>query len=345
MIHLATIKERFSGYRTPQARMRGVAATLRLSAAARARLEWFIWFQTTGHQDVALTCRHFGIPRKTWYKWAKRFDPLNLIRLEDRPRAPKNRRRRDITHLQTSRILAIRRERLRYGKEKISRIYADRHGETISSWKVQKVIEKSGLYYHPAKNARTQAKRRKAEKKKRISTLRLTKRTGFLFRADTVVRYWCGTKRFVFTAVDSVSKLAFARMYTTHSSRSAADFLKRLHALTEGKIENVQTDNGSEFHGAFDQALKDLQIPHYWSRVRTPKDNAMNERFNRTLDEEFLRMGNMTTDPVEFNRRLTEWLVEYNFHRPHQTLGYMSPINFIYKHERLLPMYPSSTQG
>jgi transposase InsO family protein len=328
--------------RTVHERWFRLADALDLSSSARSRLAWFVWHDRHG-KDVALTCRHFGIPRKSWYKWARRFDPMNLRLLEDRPRAPKNRRRRDITCQQVGRIVALRRERLRYGKEKIARIYAATYGETISSWKVQKVIEGSGLYYRPRKNARTQAKRRKAEGKKRISTLRLAKRTGFLFRADTAVRYWLNTKRFIFTAVDSTSKLAFAHMYTTHSSRNAADFLKRLHALTEGRIENVQTDNGSEFHGEFELALKDLGIPHYWSRVRTPKDNASCERFNRTLDDEFLRMGNMVTDPTEFNRRLTEWLVEYNFRRPHQTLGYMSPINFIYKHERLLPMYPSST--
>jgi transposase InsO family protein len=324
------------------ARWRKMAAAIGLSGRAKARLEWFIWHDRNG-KDASLSCRRFGIPRKTWYKWAGRFDPMNLRLLEDRPRAPKNRRRRDITHSQTSRILAIRREYLRYGKEKIARLYAERHGETISSWKVQKAIESSGLYYHPAKNARTQAKRRRAEKKKRISELKVKKRDGFLFRIDTMVRYWLGTKRFILTAVDSASKLAFAHMYTTHSSRSAADFLRRLHALADGRIENVQTDNGSEFHGEFDAVLAALKIPHWWSRVRTPKDNAACERFNRTLQDEFLAMGNMVTDPVEFNRRLTEWLVEYNFRRPHQSLGYMSPINFIYKHERLLPMYPSST--
>jgi transposase InsO family protein len=56
-------------------------------------------------------------------------------------------------------------------------------------------------------------------------------------------------------------------------------------------------------------------------------------------------MGNMTTETTEFNRRLTEWLIEYNFRRPHQSLGYLSPINFIYRHQRLLPMYPSSTDS
>ncbi|MBI5229946.1 MAG: transposase [Candidatus Magasanikbacteria bacterium] len=44
------------------------------------------------------------------------------------------------------------------------------------------------------------------------------------------------------------------------------------------------------------------------------------------------------------NIKLTEWLIHYNFERPHQTLDYMPPINFTYKYHNVLPMYPSSTQ-
>ncbi|MFH0928149.1 MAG: integrase core domain-containing protein [bacterium] len=343
MIQLPAIRHRFRALRTPQDRMRHLAMVLGLSAKAKNRLEWFIWFQTKGKSSVALTCRHFGIPKKTWYKWAKRFDPLNLKLLEDRPKAPKNKRRREITYVQKSRVLELRCRFLRYGKVKIAQRYAEEHGETISVWKVQKVIEDSKLYYHPAKCARTAAKRKRFGQRKRITELKLKHRTGFLFRLDSVVRYWQGTKRYILTAVDTNSRLAFAHMYTSHSSRGAADFLKRLHALVDGKIENLQTDNGSEFHKHFEEAAKELKINHYWSRAKTPKDNAQCERFNRTLNEEFIQMGNMITDPKVFNRNLTEWLVEYNFRRPHQSLGYVSPINFIYKHERLLPMYPSST--
>lgn len=74
-----------------------------------------------------------------------------------------------------------------------------------------------------------------------------------------------------------------------------------------------------------------------------PKDNAVNERFNRTLQDEFPSLGHMTADPVLFNRNLTEWLLEYNLRRPHQALGYLPPINFMAKYHNVLPMYPSST--
>lgn len=324
------------------AHARKVALALGLAKPAKGRLEWMLWHDGNG-QNASKTSRRFGIAPKTFWKWRKRYLERGPRGLADLSRRPLKRKERAITPLQTERIVALKRAHIRYGKAKIAALYEAGYNERVSQWKVQKVIEAKRLYYHPAKNARTQAKRRKAEKKKRISELRLKKRRGFLFRIDTVVRYWCGTKRFILTAVDSASRLAFARVYTTHSSRAAADFLRRLRALVEGRIENVQTDNGSEFHGAFEQACRDLGLAHYWSRVRTPKDNGQNERFNRTLSEEFIQMGNAVTDQAEFNRRLTEWLIEYNFRRPHQALGYLSPINFIYRHERLLPMYPSST--
>jgi len=326
------------------ANWRKQVVVLKLSRPAAHRLEWMIWYETKAERRARRTCRHFGIAPKTFYLWQKRFGAGDVRALEDRSRAPHRRRVRTITSEQEERILTLRRTFLRYGKEKLARRYAEEYGEPVSSWHVQKVIEKHRLYYHPAKNARTQAKRRCAEKKKRIAELPLIPRLGFLFRIDTVVRYWHGVKRYILTAVDTTSRLAFAHMYTRHSSETAADFLRRLYLLVDGRIENVQTDNGSEFHGAFERAASSLALAHYWSRVHTPKDNAMNERFNRTMSEEFIQLGNRYVDPHRFNERLTEWLVEYNFRRAHQALGYLSPINFIQKHEKLLPMYPSSTR-
>lgn len=331
-------------YRDKAILWRNRARLRKLSREASARLEWMIYYERSG-KNALLTARHYGIAPKTFWKWHKRFDEKDFSTLEERSRVPKRRRTRTITSQEEVRIVDLRRSHLRWGKEKLALAYIDRHREPMSAWKVQKTIEKYRLYYHPKKNARTQAKRRSAQKKKRIAELALKKRTGYLFRIDTIVRYWAGTKRYILTAIDNTSKIAFAHMYTSHSSRAAADFLCRLYLLTNGKIENVQTDNGSEFHKEFDEACAKLNIPHYWSRVKTPKDNATNERFNRTLQDEFIAMGNQITDPDTFNRLLTEWIIEYNFKRPHQALGYSTPINFAYKHSPslVLPMSPSST--
>jgi transposase InsO family protein len=326
-------------------RWRRIAELLKLSKGTKSRLEWMIFYETKGERNSRLTARHFGIAPKTFYQWRNRFNEADLKTLEDRSCAPVKRRTREYTPLQYIRVIKLRKEHICWGKAKLLYLYKNEFPKdtTISNWKIQCIIEHAGIYYHPVKQARINRKRALSVKRKKITDLVKKPRQGFLVCVDTVVRYVNGNKRYILTAIDRHSKLAFSRMYTTHSSSSARDFLHRLHYLLDGKIENVQTDNGSEFKLHFDAELTKLNIPHYYSRVKTPKDNAVNERFNRTLNDEFLAMGNLMADTVIFNQRLTEWLVEYNFKRPHQSLGYLPPINFHFKYHKVLPMYPSST--
>lgn len=325
------------------ARLRQVAEVLALSKPARTRLEWMLWYEGHGRNALA-TGRHFGIAPKTFYKWRALFQEGNLRTLEDRSRAPHRKRQRETTREVELRIVALKRAHIRYGKAKIATLYATQYGGAVSQWKVQKTIEAHRLYYHPVKQARINRKRQRSVNRKRITDLKTKPLTGFLLCLDTVVIYWKSAKRYIFTAVDKHAKVAFARMYRTKSSLSSRDFLVRLRYLLDNRIKNLGHDNGSEFQGEFARACQRLDIPQYHSRIKTPKDNAVNERFNRTLQEEFIQLGNMTDDTVDFNRRLTEWLVEYNFRRPHQSLGYLAPMQFIHKHQPLLPMYPSSTE-
>jgi transposase InsO family protein len=314
-----------------------------LSPEAKARLKWMDHYRQT--KNVSLTCRHFAISRKTFHKWKKVYDPYNLVTLESRDRAPKKKRQREISSEQEMRIVSLRKQHLRYGKEKLSRIYQSIYGEDISCWKIQKTIEKYRLHYHPKRTEAIRRKRQRSQYKKRITELKQKKLSGFLLQVDTIVVYWNNFKRYIVTAIDKYSKIAFAGMYATHSSYNSRDFLHRLNYLLDGKIDNIQTDNGSEFLKHFDKACLDLNINHYFSRNHTPKDNAVLERFNKTLQEEFIAQGNFTPDINRFNHSLTEWLVEYNFKRPHQALGYISPINFQVKYLKVLPMYPSSTSS
>lgn len=325
-------------------RWRKVAELQHLSRAARGRLEWLIFWEKN-RKDASLTARHFGIARKTFYKWLARFEKDFLRGLEEASRTPRRKRTREYTPRQYENVVYLRTQHIRYGKMKLLDLYKRRHPDdrSISAWKIQCIIKRSGLYYHPQKQARINRKRRLALTRRKITELKRKPISGFLLCLDTVVRNARGCTRYILTAIDRHTKVAFARMYTTHSSASARDFLTRLHLLLDGKIENVQTDNGSEFHRHFDDACRSMGIAHYWSRVKTPKDNAVNERFNRTLQDEFLAFGNLTDNTELFNRRLTEWLVEYNFRRPHQALGYLPPINFTFKYHKVLPMYPSHT--
>ncbi len=56
-----------------------------------------------------------------------------------------------------------------------------------------------------------------------------------------------------------------------------------------------------------------------------------------------MRVGLSALSETLPGKGLPECLVEYNFRRPHQALGYLPPISFTFKYHKVLPMYPSST--
>jgi len=109
---------------------------------------------------------------------------------------------------------------------------------------------------------------------------------------------------------------------------------------SDSKLPDVQA--------GFERATAKLGIHRYFSSVKTPKDNLDIERFNETLEYEWLYNLNLSLDPEELNPRLTEWLIEYNFNRPHQALAYLTPVEYIEKElakirSPVLPMWSAST--
>jgi len=326
-------------------RWKEIAQSQGVSRNALMRLNWIIFYETKANYNASLTCRHFGIPAKTFYKYLNRFDSADLTTLEERSRAPQHVRQRQITLVQEQRVITLRKQYLSYGKEKIRDEYQELYGEDISCHMIYYTIKKHNLYRD--KGAIQKARRRSIHSlnKQRISTLKKRNRSalGHLIQVDTIVLHLFGVKRYIITAIDTFGKIAYARCYKNQSSYSATDFLIRLNYLLDDQIVNIQTDNGSEFSKYFERACTKLGISHYFSRARTPQDNAVIERFNRTLQEEWLSDGNFTDNIDEMNRRLTVWLEFYNFKRRHWSLDNMSPINYLVKYRKVLPMYPTST--
>lgn len=328
-------------------RWRKIAERFNLSVDARLRLEWMVFYETVGNKDAYVTAKHFNITPKTFYKWLKRFDDGRVRNLEEHSRAPAKKRSSTITFTEECRVKELRKLHIHWSKRKLSKIYETVYGEKISSYKVQVIINKHDLYPDKISREKFKKKLKQENKKNRIQKLEIKEEHWFLFHLDTIVFYWQHLKRYVLTATDHTGKVAYARMYTTKSSTSAKDFLYRLHYLIDAPIANIQTDNGSEFYDQFEEALTDLEINHWFSRPRTPEDNAVAERFNQTIQVEWINDGNFTTDVHKFNKEVTKWLIEYNFVRPHVTLDYMTPIEYLEytlrKQQKLLPMYSTRT--
>jgi transposase InsO family protein len=320
---------------------RGVADRSGVRAHERLRVEWIVFYYTVAKENVTLTAQHFSISRKTFYKWFKRFknSKYDIHSLTDQSKGPCHKRNWEVTLIQEERRRCLRKRYPYYGKKKLKVLYEKEYSEEISTWKIERVIRRHKLYPDKRKAEKIARKRARARQKpkRRITQLAKEGRPCFLFQLDTIVIYCGNLKRYILTAVDHATKLGYARMYKNKSSRVAADFLYRLRYLVNQPIENLQTDNGSEFALEFERATVKLGIQRYFSRVKTPKDNAEIERFNQTLEYEWLYDSNLSLDPEELNPRLTEWLIEYNFNRPHQSLGYLAPIEYIEKELAKIP--------
>jgi transposase InsO family protein len=303
------------------------------------RLEWMIFYEEISGQNALNTSSHFGISPKTFHKWHKRFikSKMNVEYLKDQSKSPLNKRKPVINTLEESRIFNLRRKHMRYGRKKLQKLYITEYKETISLWKIERVIRKHRLYPDKVKHQKIVLKRTRGRKtsKTRIQNYLGTIseiKVGSLWHVDSIILHYIGFKRTIITAIDEVSRIGYARVYSTQSSKNAEDFLHRLNYLTEGTLSVMHSDNGSEFEGLFKRGCQTKGIKQIYSRKRTPKDNAKNERFNRTIQEEWLEDADIDIEDInKANKSLTEWLIEYNTKRPHESLNYDTPVEYVEK--------------
>ncbi len=89
----------------------------------------------------------------------------------------------------------------------------------------------------------------------------------------------------------------------------------------------------SSWHTTY--ALDACDITHWWTYPRSPKMNAHAERFNRTLQEQFMddHEDLLFDDLAAVNRKLADWLLAYHTVLPHHSLGRQSPVQFLIQHQ------------
>jgi transposase InsO family protein len=272
----------------------------------------------------------FGVSRRTLFRWRKvlKASQGKLPSLDPKSTRPRGSRKRiyDATYLE--KVIALRKAHRKLGKSKlavllnVSESYA---GRTISDLKARGLLPA----YH--RITTTSTGRLRVNKMRKRKKLRRPKEQKRGIEIDTVVRFSVAVKRYIYTAIDLERRFAFAGAYESHSSKSAADFLTKLKAVAPFPITHLQTDNGSEFAKYFSDACRSLNIVQYHTYPKTPKMNAHIERFNRTISEDFIeeRRLLLVTDLDRFNEELVTWLLWYNTERPHQSLGMLSPLQYI----------------
>jgi len=139
-----------------------------------------------------------------------------------------------------------------------------------------------------------------------------------------------GRKHYGFVAIDVVSKQACVHVSSSISSKQGGIAWEKAVA-TLGLPKAVLTDNGSENLGAFAELLLSQPTAHYFARPRTPKDKPHVERFIGTLEREFIQWGGVALDVADQQQLVDAWLEKYHSYRPHQSLGYLTPDEYLAK--------------
>lgn len=92
----------------------------------------------------------------------------------------------------------------------------------------------------------------------------------------------------------------------------------------------ILSDNGSEFHKEFDSLIQEKKLEHLWAYPRSSKQNAHNERFNRTIQESFIQYNQdlLFKNPKRFEEKLRKWIEICNTKIPHKSLNYRTSLGW-----------------
>jgi putative transposase len=250
---------------------------------------------------TAQACRALGLRRSSYYRLSRR--GATSAALEQR-------------------IVALSEKHPRYGYRRVTALLR-RDGEQINAKRVQRVRRAEGLQVREGQKRMRRVGESSAERQ----------------RADGVNAVWSwdfvedqtenGTRLRVLTLIDEYSRRCLA-MHVAWSIR-AVDVITVVEAAMEryGRPGHIRSDNGPEFiANAIGDWLKAGQIGTIYITPGSPWENAYIESFHDKLRDECLNrelFGSLREAQVI----LEQWRVEYNEQRPHSSLGYRTPVEYV----------------
>ncbi|TXH70630.1 MAG: IS481 family transposase [Thiothrix sp.] len=132
------------------------------------------------------------------------------------------------------------------------------------------------------------------------------------------------------TYVDTYSKVAHCKLYTTKTPITAADLLNDkvlpFYESQQLPVLRILTDRGTEYcgkveHHDYQLYLAINDIDHTKTKAMSPQTNGICERFHKTILSEFYQVTfrkKLYQTLEELQKDLDEWLSYYNNERTHQ---------------------------
>jgi transposase InsO family protein len=306
-----------------------------LSKGARQRLKRIRWYEEHG-RCVRLTCRHWGISSSTFYMWLRRYQRLGQAGLEEHSRRPRRVRQSTWGHELVQAVRVLRERHPAWGKDKLAPMLravgwqcsTSKAGRIIAALKKQGVLIEAP-HKDPWRIARPRPRAYAIRKPKDY----IPQEPGDLVQVDSSdLRPLPGVIRKHFTARDVVSKWDVVGVYFQATAQTAAEFLEALIARAPFTVRAIQIDGGSEFKAGFELLCQQRDIRLFVLPPRSPRLNGCVERAQRTHKEEFYNFIDWPDSIAELRRKLRRQETVYNTIRPHQSLGYLTPLAFLERH-------------
>lgn len=272
----------------------------------------------------------FRIKKSTFYDWKHAYEKGDrIINLVPKSTIPHELRKMQVDWRLIEFIKGMRKDYGNVGKN-IIKPFLDAYASSLgipstSLTTIGKIIKRRQLTFEK----RVHVKLKNKFKKLRVRKSPKVTSPGFI-QMDSIVVYINKERHFFMSVIDIYTKYALVKHVTALSSATAKGVFMEFQTTNPTALHTVQTDNGSEFLASFHKYLDEVGVKHQFIYPRMCKINGFIERFNRTVQEEFiLRNDEIFYDLVTFEKKLVQYLQWYNYQRPHSALKYLSPMDFI----------------
>ncbi len=268
-----------------------------------------------------------GVSVRTAYKWLARYRKEGRSGLQNRSSKP-YRCPHQIDETRRQRIIQARYKR---------RIYRQISQETgISVSTIARVLRREGLNRLAALEPAPPPQRYEREAPGDLLHLDIKK----LGRFDKPGHRVTGDRQkgrsrgagwdYVHVAIDDHSRVAWAGIKPDETGASAWRALiaaVRYYRHLGIRFREVLTDNGACYRSkAFARTCRRLGLKRKRTQPYRPRTNGKAERLIQTALHEwaYARAYENAAQRAEY---LTTWLHQYNWHRPHSSLGYLPPVS------------------
>lgn len=272
------------------------------------RLSWIQLYEQT--KDFGLVCRRCGISRPTLRKWWRRYQADGLTGLEEKSRRPNKTPLPKVTESYEKLILEFRLGR-NLGARRIQAELIRHHNFKLSTKTIEKVLRLNNappIRRHKNKQKINRYNRPVPGESVQIDTCKI---------ADGIYQY---------TAIDDCTRFRVLGIYSRRTAKNSVHFLEeRMIEEFPFPIQRIQSDRGAEFFGLeFQLAMKRYCIKFRPVKPHSPHLNGKVERSQLTDKVEFYPTVDIKDKDLAL--RLEEWQFDYNWHRPHSSLGGKTPL-------------------